>query len=182
MIASINPDTIANTVRMGAIARKPKAVFLAHDEADVRLVRTLLSGNDFRIIPAHNRENAVQAFAILVRSGWGGVLTAVDSGSNPPADKEVLGEESDPTKEVEIEGLWEDIQKRGVLLSGQRVRVTTLSAPHHGSDGKPRPNTSMLQALKKAEDLTKSLDPKKDKKDYLREGREGAIYGLACEE
>ena len=85
MIASINPDTIANTVRMGAIARKPKAVFLAHDEADASHWSGLYSrGMTSVSFPHIMRENAVQAFAILVRSGWGGVLTAVDSGSNPP--------------------------------------------------------------------------------------------------
>ena len=51
MIKYITPNTLANTVRMGARSRRPKAVFLASDNADIELVRTLLSENKCRVIP-----------------------------------------------------------------------------------------------------------------------------------
>jgi hypothetical protein len=41
-----------------------------------------------------------------------------------------------------------------------------------------KPNTGMLQALAKIAELTKDMNPKKDPTDFLREAREGAMYGL----
>jgi hypothetical protein len=35
----------------------------------------------------------------------------------------------------------------------------------------------MLQALREIEEASKAMNPQTDKKDYLREGRSGAMYG-----
>jgi hypothetical protein len=40
------------------------------------------------------------------------------------------------------------------------------------------PNTEMLGALRKIEEMRRGMSPKKDRADYLREAREGAMYGL----
>ena len=83
MIKFITGDTLANTIRMGARSRRPKAVFLASDKADVELMQAFLSEGQCRIIPAHSRQNAAEAFKILVKSGYEGVYTAINAGFAP---------------------------------------------------------------------------------------------------
>jgi hypothetical protein len=185
MIKYITPDTLANTVRMGARSRRPKAVFLASDNADIELVQTLLSENKCRVIPAHSRQNAVGAFELLVKSGFKGIFTAVNTRFAPTDEGDVLTEgTSGPDDIVGIEGLWEDVKNQGSILSGQHVRVTFVSNPDtpvNGADsenGQRPPNTEMLQVLMELEEIRKNMNPKKDKKDYLREAREGAMYGF----
>jgi len=175
MKSLINPNTIANTVRMGARSRRPKAIFLASDQSDVALLNALLSEKECRVIPTHGRENAAKAFAILVRSGWEGVFTAADvqlgSDSNrqtpAPSDTEIV-----------LEGSWEVVLTQSSMLSGHRVRVTIDTDESRPSRAANQPNTSMLRALEEIEGVWVGMNPKKDEVDYLREAREGAMYGL----
>jgi hypothetical protein len=121
----INPCTIANTVRMGARSRRPKAVFLASDQADIALVKTLLTEKECRIIPTHSRENAAEAFGILVKSGWEGVFTAVNTHYKSITDQELLGQYTETALGgVSIEGPWEEVLNHSAMLTGHRVRVT----------------------------------------------------------
>ena len=182
MIEYITGNTIANAVRMGARSKRPKAVFLASDEADIELVQTVLSDKDCRVILAHSRENAVRAFELLVKSGYEGVFTAVNTHFAPPMDQDILTEDNEAI--VGIEGIWEDIRSRGSMLAGQTVRVTVVDKsgpPPNGAgaaSGGRTPNVAMLQVLSEIEEIRKGMHPKKDQKDYLREAREGAMYGF----
>ncbi|HLN30570.1 MAG TPA: hypothetical protein VK395_22690 [Gemmataceae bacterium] len=185
MIKYITADTLANTVRMAARSRRPKAVFLASEMADIELVQALLSKNECRVIPAHSRQNAVEAFELLVKSGYQGVFTAVNTQFAPANEGDVLaGGANEPDEIVGIEGLWEDLKKQESMLSGQHVRVTFVSNPESptnrasSKNGERPPNTEMLQVLQELEEIRKAMNPKKDKKDYLREAREGAMYGF----
>jgi hypothetical protein len=185
MIKYITGNTLANTVRMGARSRRPKAVFLANDKADIELVQALLSESECRIIPTHSRENAAEAFEILVKSGYEGVFTAINARFAPADDEDVLrGETPKPNEIVGIEGIWEDVQSQGSLLSGQLVRVTLVSNPaqhmnrNQGGSGERGPNVGMLQALEAMQEVWKGMNPKKDDRDYLREARSGAMYDL----
>jgi hypothetical protein len=178
----ITVDLIVDEVRMGSHSQRPKAVFLASDATDVKLLETLLTQSECRVVQAHSRENAARAFEILVKSGWEGVVMAVNSGFAPPTEDEVAAEATDSAHHgVSIEGVWEQIQARGGTLSGQRVRVTVLDDPEQhasASDCDRAPNTGMLEALASITNLVRETKPNPDKADYLREAREGAMYGF----
>lgn len=181
----ITANTIANTVRMGSRSRRPKAVFLASDETDSGLLETLLTRRECRIVQAHSRQNAAQAFRMLVVSGYEGVVTAINTRFAPPTETEVAVEATDPAKYgVSLEGLWEQIQASGDVFSGQRVRVTVLDELEPSSAGavtKPAVNAAMLASLAAIKEILRESKPKTDKTDYLRESREGAMYGFRPE-
>jgi hypothetical protein len=59
------------------------------------------------------------------------------------------------------------------IPEGTPVRVEAIS-PLRTSPA----NAAMLQALSQIEEIHKGMNPKKDKKDYLREARSGAMYGF----
>src|SRR6266404_5916065 len=166
MIKYITPDTLANTVRMGARSRRPKAVFLASDNADIELVQILLSENTCRVIPAHSRQNAVRAFELLVKSGYKGIFTAVNTRFAPTDEGDVLTEGTSGRDDiVGIEGLWEDVQNQGSILSGHHIRVTFVRNPERAvsgadsEDSERPPNTELLQVLMKLEELRKDMNP-----------------------
>ena len=185
MKSYITPSTLANTVRMGAHSRRPKAVFLASDESDAQLAETLLTQGRCRVIQAHTRANAVTALDILIKSGWEGILTAVNTNLAPPTEQEIAAEARSPAKHaVAIEGMWEAVQNHGTRLTGQRVRVTVLDETPSSDQpaDKTEPNYGMLAALTKVAQLTQSLTPKQDKSNYLREARGGAMYGYTDED
>jgi hypothetical protein len=170
---------------MGARSRRPKAVFLASDEADLALVQTLLSGKDCRVIPAHSRNNAVKAFELLLKSGYQGIFTAVNTHFAPPTDQDIIAKENEGSKDiVGIEGIWEEVKSQGSMLAGQHVRVTVVDNPDQPANGYDRPsdicvpNAAMLEALSDIEEIRKGMNPKKGTKDYLREARSGAMYGF----
>ena len=71
---------------------------------------------------------------------------------------------------LELEGTWEEIAAHAPEFSGHRLRVTVLPAGSGPSD--PR-----LDFLQEIEDRSRSMDPKPDSRDLLREGREGAMSG-----
>jgi len=89
-----------------------------------------------------------------------------------------------PDEIVRIEGLWDDVKNQGSILSGQHVRLTFVGNPEQSvngrssEQGKRPPNMGMLHVLQKLEEIRKDMNPKIDKKNYLREAREGAIYGF----
>jgi hypothetical protein len=181
----ITAHTIANTVRMGSRSRRPRAVFLASDETDIALLATLLTRRECRVVQAHSRQNAAQAFGILVSSGYQGVVTAVNTRFAPPTETELAVEATDPAKYgVSFEGLWEQVKASGGVFSGQRVRVTVLdnvepAAP--GADARPPENRAMLASLAAIKDILRETKPKTDKGDYLREAREGEMYDFRHE-
>ena len=51
MIKYITPNTLANTVRMGARSRRPKAVFLASDNADIDSFRLCFPRTNAGLFP-----------------------------------------------------------------------------------------------------------------------------------
>jgi hypothetical protein len=174
-------NTIVNEVLMGSRSQRPTAVFLASDATDVELLETLLTQRECRVVQAHSREDAARAFEILVKSGWEGVVMAVNSGFAPPTETEVGAEVTDPRHGISMEGLWEQIQARGGILSGHRVRVMVLDgtqqAPTVG-DSDPAGNIGMLEAISAITDIVKETRPNTDKANYLEEAREGAMYGI----
>lgn len=181
----ITGNTVANTVRMGARSRRPKAVFLASDEADVALARTIFSEGKCRIIPAHTRENAIQALNLLVKSGYEGVVTAVNTHFAPAIERDIVGDvAATSTDLIGIEGTWEEVRTEETLLAGQHVRVTIIDPSAEEGNGSESaganrpPNAAMLRALSEVEVVRKEMNPKKDEKDYLREARSGAMYGF----
>src|SRR4051794_37571503 len=113
----ITGNTLANTVRMGARSRRPKAVFLASDQADIGLVQEIFFEGKCRVITAHSRENAVQAFELLVKSGYEGVFTAVNTCFAAANEQDILGAVGEPKEIVGIEGTWEGVQKQGSMLA-----------------------------------------------------------------
>jgi hypothetical protein len=177
MIKYITGNTLANTVRMAARSRRPKAVFLASEEKDIELVQALLAEKECRVIPAHTRENAIHAFELLIKSGYQGVFTAVNTRFAPSEDQEILGHGEQPKDIIGIEGTWEEVRAQDELLAGQRVRLTLVGDSGGRGEKAPAPNQDMLDALKEIEELWKSMNPKKDKEDYLDEARSGAMYG-----
>src|SRR5262245_26151541 len=122
----INANVVANAVRMGASSRRPRTVFLASDQADVDLVRVLLGRKGCRVIAAHSRENAVKALDILVKSGWEGVVTTVNTQFAPASEAEILRNLYQQKGMISLEGTWEDCQRQSSMLAGQMVRVTFL--------------------------------------------------------
>ncbi len=178
----ITVNAIVNEVRVGSHLQRPRAVFLASDPTDVELLETLLTESECRVVRAHSRENAARAFEILVKSGWEGVVMAVNSGFAPPTETDIAAEATEPARHgFSIEGLWEQIQARGVSLSGQRVRVTVLDDPEQAvatSDREPAAHGGMLDALSSIKDIVRETKPNADKAEYLKEAREGAIYGF----
>jgi len=71
---------------------------------------------------------------------------------------------------LEVEGTWEEIAARAPEFSGHRLRVMVL--PETSAQEDPR-----LDFLQEVEERSRSLNPKPDSRDLLREGREGAMYG-----
>jgi hypothetical protein len=182
----ITVNTIVNEVVMESRSRRPRAVFLASDETDVELLETLLTRRECRVLQAHSRENAAKAFEILVKSGWEGVVVAVNSGFAPPMETEVAAEAAGRAfGGVSIEGLWDQIQARGGILSGQRVRVTVLDDPERNltaGDPAPASNMGMLGAISAIKNIVQEIKPNTDKANYLNEAREGAMYGFGCDD
>ena len=185
MIKFITGNTLANTVRMGARSRRPKAVFLATNETDMLLARTLIAERECRIIPAHNRKNAVQAFHLLLQAGYEGVFTAINTHFAQADNVDIFGQAvGEQEKILGIEGLWEDVKSQGSIPPDQHVHLTFVSNPSepvNGSDEeneRREPNVGMLHALQAMEEVWTGMNPKKDDKDYLREARSGEMYGL----
>jgi hypothetical protein len=184
MIKYITGNTIANTVRMAARSRRPKAVFLASDEVDLNLVQTLFAESKCRVIAAHSHQNAVRAFELLVKSGYEGVFTTVNTHFAPPSEQDILGTGANLKDILGIEGIWEEVRSLGSMLAGHRVRVTVVDESEVplnsvvSTNGCRAPNTAMLQTLSEIEEIRKGMNPKKDQTDYLREARAGAMYGL----
>ncbi len=71
---------------------------------------------------------------------------------------------------LELEGTWEEIATHAPEFSGHRLRVTVL--PEDSGPSDPR-----LDFLQEIEERSRSMNPKPDGRDLLREGREGAMYG-----
>jgi len=71
---------------------------------------------------------------------------------------------------LELEGTWEEIAAHEADFAGRRRRVQVLPITAGGED--PR-----LQALGEIEARSHSMNPKPDARDYLREGRAGAMFG-----
>lgn len=71
---------------------------------------------------------------------------------------------------LEVEGTWEEITARATEFSGHRLRVVVL--PENSGQEDPR-----LNFLQEIEERSRSMNPKPDSRDLLREGREGAMYG-----
>ncbi len=69
-----------------------------------------------------------------------------------------------------MEGTWEEIAAHQADFAGQRLRVQVLPTDSDGSD--PR-----LQVLQEIEMRSRSMNPKSDERDHLREGRAGAMFG-----
>jgi hypothetical protein len=182
MNRQVTINVILNEVLMGPHSQRPRAVFLASDPTEAKLLETLVTESECRVVQAHSRENAATAFEILVRSGWEGVVMAVNSGFAPPTEADVAAEATDPARlGVSIEGIWEQIQARGETFSGQRVRVTVVDDAEHAvavGNHEPAANTGMLEALLSIESIVRDTKPSTDKADYLREAREGAMYGF----
>ncbi len=182
MINYITPSTLANTVRMGAKSRRPKAVFLSSDVSDLKLLEVVATNRECRIIPAHTRENAVNAFQLLVNSGYKGVFTAVNARFAPASDEDVISSDHYSTDEIlSIEGPWEEIRNKNSLLSGRSVRVTFLPKNGGAAERIDFRNLTLMRALEKLAVIRKDIHPKSDKRDYLREAREGGMYDIAID-
>ena len=159
----ITVDTIVDEVRMGSNSQRPRAVFLASDATDVKLLETLLTESECRVVQAHSRENAARAFEILVKSGWEGVVMAVNSGFAPTTENEVAAEvdRSGPPWR-QHRGFLEQIQARGGTLSGQRVRVTVLDDPEQNVRDSERGcvlNAGMLGAISSITNIVRETKP-----------------------
>ncbi len=71
---------------------------------------------------------------------------------------------------LELEGTWEEIAAHAPEFSGHRLRVMVL--PENSAQEDPR-----LDSLQEIEERSRSMNPKPDSHDLLREGRQGAMYG-----
>ncbi len=67
---------------------------------------------------------------------------------------------------LELEGTWEEIAAHAPEFGGHRLRVTVLPE----SSAKEDPRLNFLQEI---EERSRSMNPKLDSRDLLREGREG---------
>ena len=72
---------------------------------------------------------------------------------------------------LEMEGIWEEIAAHAPEFSRHRLRVGIL--PEISVQQDPR-----LDFLQEIEERSRSMNPKPDVHDLLREGREGAMYGV----
>lgn len=169
----ITPHTLANTVRMGATPKRPKAVFLAENEEDVQLARAYMSPGNCRVIPAHSRANAVEAFRLLADSGFSGVMTAVNA--NFFQHNSLSGDEIG----FSLEGRWEDVSAQADAFAGARVRIDILRSQPDKAEAVP--NAAMLTALQSIRSIVAGMSPKADSADYLREGRKGGMYGVEAD-
>lgn len=71
---------------------------------------------------------------------------------------------------LEIEGTWEEIAAHALELGERRLRLTLL--PESSIQEDPR-----LDFVKEIDERSQQMNPKLDTRDWLREGREGAMYG-----
>lgn len=73
---------------------------------------------------------------------------------------------------LELEGTWAEIAAHEADFTGRRLRVQVLPMTAGGEDAR-------LQVLREIEERSRSMNPKPDARDYLREGRAGAVFGEA---
>ncbi len=71
---------------------------------------------------------------------------------------------------LELEGTWEEIAAHASDFAGRRLRVQVLPTAAGGDDLR-------LQVLQEIEARSRSMNPKPDARDHLREGRAGAMFG-----
>ena len=79
----------------------------------------------------------------------------------------------------ELLALVDFSEDRTVEKLHAKLLLKRLAETWPPTNGQSISNSAMLQALREITELTKDMNPKKDPKDYLREAREGAMYGLA---
>lgn len=74
----ITGNDIANTIRMTRSLHRGTILVLEGD-TDSRVFDRFIEKNDCMIIPAHNKDNAIDALTILENDGFSGVLAIVDA-------------------------------------------------------------------------------------------------------
>ena len=81
---------------------------------------------------------------------------------------------------VSIEGTWEEIVTHAPEFAGRRLRVTVLAETEAATNeqGAPLDAVARLARLQELDRLTADMHPKPDKRDWLREGRSGGMYGF----
>lgn len=79
MTVRLDPHAVANTIRMARTVRRGAAAMLVEGSKDARVYRNLVDEERCNAVPAGNKRNALEALALLRRSGERGVLAVVDA-------------------------------------------------------------------------------------------------------
>jgi hypothetical protein len=76
---------------------------------------------------------------------------------------------------LEFEGLWDEIAVQLPDLAGRRVRLTVVPLDEASSEEiVSSPEDPRLALLREIDTRSRSMNPRPDERDYLREGRAGA--------
>jgi hypothetical protein len=82
-----------------------------------------------------------------------------------------------------LEGTWEEITSHAPDFAGKHLRVEVYSAEEVATDSAGDSTVNgeyqgkLAAVLKNIEERSKSMNPKLDQRDYLREGRAGEMFG-----
>jgi hypothetical protein len=181
--ASITPHSIANAVRMGDVLSHAP-VFISESDEDIKLVAAMASKVNVRIVPAHTRQNAVRALEELLKTGWAGIIAVLTP--EPEKRSSMMDSAQEVQYDFTFEGNWEEIYSHSTEFAGHKVRLMVLPNNGNGTSNgagsnQPRPNVSMLKAIKEIETIQIGMEPAqgKDTLEYLREAREGGMYDAA---
>ena len=74
----LTPHDIANTVRMTRTLHKG-AFLIVEGDTDARVYKRFVDETDCKVIPAHNKDNAIDVLTILENESLEGILTIVDA-------------------------------------------------------------------------------------------------------
>jgi hypothetical protein len=84
-----------------------------------------------------------------------------------------------PMPMMEFEGTWEEIAAHAPELAGRKVRLVVLQPEQRPAMGDlaHADVETKLAVLRQIECRSRGMRPKPDARDYLREGRAGAMFG-----
>lgn len=75
---NLTPFDIANNVCMTRTLHKG-AILIVEGTTDIRVYERFLGKNKCKFIPAHGKNNAIEALSILENNGFNGILTIIDA-------------------------------------------------------------------------------------------------------
>jgi hypothetical protein len=76
----------------------------------------------------------------------------------------------------ELEGIWEEITAQLPDFRGRRMRLIVLPVTDEAVEAEPVKEDPRLAILREIDERARTIDPKPDPFDFLREGRSGAMW------